>query len=107
MMAIVFAPKLLGVLDIMLSAGKRRRYGGGVRVLAGTLVELVFGALLAPVVAVAQTIFVIGLLFGRRVAWDVQARDLRAVAWARAPRGPWPQPLWGLLFGAALYAPTE
>src|SRR3546814_14709059 len=31
MMAIVFAPKLLGVLDIMLSAGKRRRYGGGVR----------------------------------------------------------------------------
>src|SRR3546814_7944011 len=25
MMAIVFAPKLLGVLDIMLSAGKRRR----------------------------------------------------------------------------------
>src|SRR3546814_18099301 len=43
MMAIVFAPKLLGVLDIMLSAGKRRRYGGGVRVLAGTLVELEIG----------------------------------------------------------------
>src|SRR3546814_19006418 len=39
MMAIVFAPKLLGVLDIMPSAGKRRHYGGGVRVLAGRLVR--------------------------------------------------------------------
>jgi len=104
MMTIVFAPKILGVVDVMLSAGKRRRYGGGLRVLAGTAVELVFGALLSPIVAVAQTVFVIGLFFGKKVAWNVQARDLRVVAWSRAVRGLWLQTLCGLLFGAALWA---
>jgi len=104
MMAIIFAPKIFGVLDIMLSAHKRRRYGGGVRTLAGTIVEMVFGALLAPIVAVAQTVFVIGLMFGKKVAWNVQARDLETVAWSRALRGLWLQTACGLLFGAALWA---
>ena len=104
MMTIIFAPKIFGVLDIMLSAAKRRRYGGGVRVLAGTVVEMVFGALLAPIVAVAQTVFVLGLMFGKRVAWNVQARDLQTVAWGRALRGLWLQTLCGVLFGSALWA---
>ena len=103
MMTIIFAPKIFGVLDIMLSAGKRRRYGGGVRVLVGTVVEMVFGALLAPIVAVAQTVFVLGLTVGKRVAWNVQARDLHTVEWGRAVRGLWLQTVCGVLFGGALW----
>lgn len=104
MMTIIFAPKIFGVIDIMLSAEKRRRYGGGIRMLAGTVVEMTFGALLAPIVAVAQTVFVIGLFFGKKVAWNVQARDLQTVAWSRALRGLWLQTLCGVLFGSALWA---
>ncbi len=104
MMTVIFAPKIFGVIDIMLSSAKRRRYGGAGRILAGTAVELIFGALLSPIVAVAQTVFVIGLLFGKRVAWNVQARNLHTVAWSRAARGLWLQTLCGLLFGAALWA---
>ena len=104
MMTIIFAPKIFGVIDVMLSAAKRRRYGGALRTLAGTAVEMTFGALLAPIVAVAQTVFVIGLMFGKKVAWNVQARDLKTVAWSRAVRGLWLQTLCGALFGAALWA---
>ncbi|MEQ8393892.1 glucans biosynthesis glucosyltransferase MdoH [Thalassobaculum sp.] len=104
MMTIVFAPKIFGVLDVMLSAAKRRRYGGGGRMMLGTVVELLFGVLLSPVIAVAQTVFVIGLMFGKRVQWNVQARDLRTVAWGRAVRGLWVQTLCGAVFAGALWA---
>jgi membrane glycosyltransferase len=104
MMTIVFAPKIFGVIDVILSTAKRRRYGGGVRMMAGTVVELVFGVLLSPVIAVAQTVFVIGLMFGKRVQWNVQARDLRTVAWGRAVRGLWVQTLCGIAFAGALWA---
>lgn len=103
MMTIVFAPKIFGVVDVMLSADKRRRYGGGVRVIAGTVVELAFGALLSPVIAVAQSVFVIGLMFGKRVQWNVQARDQQTVAWSRAVRGLWVQTVCGVVFGGTLW----
>lgn len=96
MMAITFAPKIMGIVDIMLSAAKRRRYGGGPRVMAGALVELLFGMMVAPVMAVAQSIFIAGLFFGRRITWNAQARDPRQVRWAQAASTLWPQTLVGL-----------
>ena len=46
----------------------------------------------------------IGLMFGKKVAWNVQARDLETVAWSRALRGLWLQTMCGVLFGSALWA---
>lgn len=107
MMTITFAPKIMGVLDIMLSTAKRRRYGGGLRMMAGAGVELLFGMLVAPVVAVAQTIFITGIFFGRRITWNAQIRDPRVVRWRQALSTLWPQTLVGLAFGGVLsaYAP--
>lgn len=102
MMTITFAPKILGVVDIMLSAAKRRRYGGGLRVVAGSLLELFFGMLVAPVVAVAQTIFITGLFFGRRITWNAQMRDPRQVRWGQALSTLWPQTLVGLTMAGVL-----
>jgi membrane glycosyltransferase len=108
MMTITFAPKIMGVVDILLSAAKRRRYGGGARVAAGSLVELVFGMLVAPVMAVAQTIFITGLFFGTRITWEAQSRDPREVRWSQALATLLPQTLIGLALGTglALYAPA-
>ncbi|MFX4221990.1 MAG: glucans biosynthesis glucosyltransferase MdoH [Thalassobaculum sp.] len=108
MMAITFAPKIMGVLDIMLSAAKRRRYGGGSRMAAGALVELVFGMFVAPVVAVAQTIFIAGLFCGKRITWNAQMRDPREVRWGQALSTLWPQSLVGLAFVGtlAVFAPS-
>lgn len=108
MMVITFAPKIMGVVDIMLSAEKRARYAGGPRMLAGSLAESVFGLFLAPIMAVAHTVFVASLFLGRRVIWNGQTRDPRAVAWHEAVRVLWPQTLIGLLFiyGLANWAPN-
>jgi len=103
MMAIGFAPRILGALDILLR-GEARAYGGAVRLLAGSLTDTLFSILLGPVMMVAQALFVVGLVFGRRVFWDAQNRNGRSVPVGEAARGLWPQFLVGASLAAALVA---
>lgn len=93
-------PKLMGLADAALAPGVVARYGGPVRFTAGALIETVFMMLLAPVIAFALTIFMIGLVFRRSVKWNGQARDAYRLTWRTAIRGLWPQ----TVFGAALIA---
>ncbi len=90
------APKLAGMLDVALTPGGLRRYGGGVRFAAGALTEIGFSMLLAPVAAVRITIFMVSLALGRSVVWSGQERDARRLSWTTAVRGLWPQTLFGL-----------
>ncbi|NYZ12348.1 glucans biosynthesis glucosyltransferase MdoH [Azospirillum sp. RWY-5-1] len=103
-LAIGQAPRILGVLDVLLRPEERRRYGGTGRLLAGWLVETLFSFIVGPLMIVAQTVFLAGLALGRRVAWEAQNRDGHAVPAGEAARGLWPQMLFGLLFGGALWA---
>lgn len=96
-MTMTFMPKIMGVLDTLLSASKRRRYGGGFALLAGFIVETVFSALMAPVIGFAVARFMTGLAFGKRVAWEAQQRVGGGLAWSDAIRGLWPQTLAGAL----------
>jgi membrane glycosyltransferase len=102
-MTLVFAPKLAGVAQVLLTPGLRRRYGGGGRVAASTLVELVFSFILAPIMAVGQTIFLLGILAGRTIRWEAQLRDPRSLDWREATRGLWPATLLGLGLGIAVW----
>ena len=63
---------------------------------------------MSPIMAVAQTIFIGGLFLGRRVIWNGQTRDPRAVAWHEAARVLWPHTLIGVVFvyGLAIWAPA-
>ncbi len=97
-----WAPKLFGLVHAVGDPFVRRSYGGGGRLLAGAGVELLFSTLLAPVVATAQTIFMGGLLIGRRLKWRAQKRADRSVAWGEAARRLWPQTVLGLIFLFAL-----
>ena len=101
-MVMTFAPKLFGILDIALRRKGRRSYGGGLRVAAGTVLETVFSLLLSPVVALAQTVFVFGLFFGKRIRWDAQERDDRRVTLREALSGLWLQTALGGTFLTAL-----
>jgi membrane glycosyltransferase len=102
-----FAPKILGVLDVALRPEERRQYGGASALVIGAMTEAVFSMLIAPVAALAQTIFLGGLFLGRKVTWDAQARDQRSVSIGEAFRGLWPQTVMGLVFatGLGLFAP--
>jgi membrane glycosyltransferase len=94
-LALGFAPRLLGVLDIVLS-GAARRYGGVLRLLAGCLLDCGFCLLIGPIMMLAQTVFITGLAFGQKVIWDAQNRSDRAISPREALHGLWPQLVFGL-----------
>ncbi len=91
-------PKLAGLADILLTRGGVARYGGAGRFLAGAVLEAPFAFLLGAVSTFRITVFMIGLVFGRSVVWNGQARDAHGVPWRIAIRGLWAP----FLFGAAV-----
>jgi membrane glycosyltransferase len=100
MFSVSLVPKIAGWIDTALTPGGMARYGGSLRFAAGALVETVFSTLIAPVAALAVTVFM-GALFAlrRRISWSGQQRDLTRVTWAQAARAMWPQTLFGLALG--------
>jgi membrane glycosyltransferase len=96
-----FAPRLLGVLDIAIS-GRARLYGGARRLVLGCALDWTFSMLIGPIMMLAQTVFIGGLAFGRRVVWDAQNRDDRRVTFREALHGLWPQLGFGLATAAIL-----
>jgi membrane glycosyltransferase len=96
-MFMYLAPKLAGFLDIALTKGGLARYGGGLRFAVGATTELLFSFLISAAVTVRTSLFMIGLLFGRAVVWNGQARDAHALSWGTAARGLWPQTVFGFV----------
>ena len=96
-MTLVFAPKLAGVAQVLLTPSLRRDYGGGVRVALSALVEFVFSFILAPIMAVAQSIFLLG--HDRRAAPSAGRRSCAtraSLGWGEACARLWPQTVLGL-----------
>lgn len=107
-MTMVFAPKLATIIDALSHRAGRRRFGGAPRLIFGSVAELVFSTLLAPIMAVAHSLFLVGLLFGRSIIWEPQRRAAHGVSPLDALRRLWPQTVFGL-FGLgwmAIYAPA-
>ncbi|MEM5517780.1 glucans biosynthesis glucosyltransferase MdoH [Henriciella sp. AS95] len=73
-MAILFAPKLYGMLYGLLSSEWRRSVGM-VRTVAGVVTEIVISVLIAPILMATQTSAVISVLSGRDSGWSPQARS--------------------------------
>jgi membrane glycosyltransferase len=91
------------MLDAALTPGSMARYGGPLRFLSGSLLEISFSVLFAPVASFRTAIFMIGLLFGRATMWNGQQRDVQGLSWATAIGGLWPQTLFGLALFSLLY----
>ncbi|MEL6424634.1 MAG: glucans biosynthesis glucosyltransferase MdoH [Pseudomonadota bacterium] len=104
MVAMSLFPKIAGWIDVALRPGGVASYGGRRRFIAGALTETAFSLLLAPVVALRITLFLIGLVFGRSVIWGAQNRDPYKLNWGDACRGLWPQTAFGLGLTALLAA---
>ena len=63
-----------------------------------------FSFVLAPIMAVGQSVFLLGMLAGRTIRWEAQRRDPRTLGWGEAFAGLWPQTLLGLVLGVAVWA---
>lgn len=81
---ILFLPKGLGLLMGLIH--RRQKFGGAFRLGASALVETVHSIILAPVMMLWHTAFVMGVAVGRTVAWGPQVREGRAVGWGEAIR---------------------
>jgi membrane glycosyltransferase len=109
----LYAPKILGYLELLLAPGERARYGGSGRLLAGIAAETVFTLQLDAVSVVSKAIATLKLLLGARPTWNAQNRSARGVAWSEATALFWPHTLLGSAvfaafatagWGAALWA---
>jgi membrane glycosyltransferase len=109
----LYAPKLLGYAQVLLSAAERRRYGGGARFAAGALAEIVFTLLLDAPAQVSKTIALVRVMMGAPAVWAPQNRRERGIGWREATRLFWPHTLFGIAvfallafgsWGAALWA---
>jgi membrane glycosyltransferase len=96
MMAMTFAPKIATIIDVYSRAPMRQAFGGAFRFGVGIVTETVFSMLLSPVMAIAHTVFLGGLLFRRTVGWTAQQRDDHAVPLGFAVRKLWLQTMVGL-----------
>ena len=92
----VYAPKLLGYLELLVSRDKRARYGGGARILCGVALETMFTLLMDPINTVSKTGETIRIALGVRGAWTPQNRGERGVTWQEASRLYWAHTLLGI-----------
>jgi membrane glycosyltransferase len=100
----LYAPKLLGYAQVLLSASERARYGGGPRFAVGALTEMAFSLLLDPPASVSRTLTLLRLLGGRSAGWAPQNRRHRGVSWTEAATAYWPHTLFGAAAFGALAA---
>ncbi len=99
---VLLLPKVLGVTLALLNGSRRRAFGGGPRLLLSLLLEQLFSMLLAPIMMVFHSTFVITTLAGRPVTWNAQDRGDRGVTFGDAlARHRW-HILLGLLWGAVI-----
>jgi len=85
-MAVLFIPKMLGLIRALLSRRIRRGGGGVIGVTASFLLEAILSALYAPVLMLIQCRAVFEILIGRDSGWKPQRRDSGGTTWADAWR---------------------
>jgi membrane glycosyltransferase len=81
---LLLGPKLLALVLRLGSTRNARRFGGRLALLASFLIETVFSTLLAPVMMLFHTAFLIRILGGNAVGWPPQARGDRGMDWRQA-----------------------
>lgn len=116
LMTLSLMPKLMGIAQILADPARATAYGGRKQVVMGGVLEILFSMVTSPIVAFALTLFLLGLIFGKRVGWDAQQRSRDRLMWREAAVVLWPQTVagisltiwltslapWALLFGAPM-----
>ena len=82
-MAVLFVPKMLGLIYALSSRRIRRGSGGVIGVAASFLLEVVLSALYAPILMLIQSHHVFEVFMGRDSGWKTQRRD-GATTWSDA-----------------------
>jgi membrane glycosyltransferase len=101
---VLLAPKLLGLIALLLNRSERRECGGAVRVAIGVVMETLLTGLLAPTMMVTQSVTVLQTLAGHDSGWNAQRRDDGSIPFAALAPRYWPHTAFGVLLAAASYS---
>lgn len=82
-MALLLLPKFLGMLSWTRRSDGLKPFGGWGKVLPSLLVEILFSALLAPILMVFYSKFVLAALTGIPVKWGQQNRSEERPSWGQ------------------------
>ena len=69
-MAVLLAPKFMGLFVSIIQGDTRRGSGGVIRLVLSTFFEILLSALIAPIMMVIQTGSVMQIVFGRDTGWN-------------------------------------
>jgi membrane glycosyltransferase len=81
---LLFGPKLFAVALRLWSTRNARRFGGRAILIVSFLGEILLSTLLAPVMMLFHTSFVLRILAGNAVGWPAQPRGDRGMPWRTA-----------------------
>jgi membrane glycosyltransferase len=101
--AILFLPKVLSVVLVLVRERTARGFGGTVRFCASVVLEILISSLLAPIRMVFHTKFVLTNLLGRTVSWRSTERGDAETTWREAVRHHGPSTLVASAWGLAVY----
>ncbi|WP_343559362.1 glucans biosynthesis glucosyltransferase MdoH [Kiloniella sp. b19] len=85
-LALLFAPKLLGVTHAILTDPLMRQWGGWHRFLPSLTGELLLSALMAPSMMIQHVLIIVRILMGRDAGWAPQQREGSQTAFATVLR---------------------
>lgn len=94
-MFMLIFPKFLGLMVYLRQNKKGKRTGGRWGALKSVLVEIVFSALMAPIMMMFQSKFVFDVFAGRDAGWKTQNREDSATTFALA----WQRHCWHMILG--------
>ncbi|MEO1235699.1 MAG: glucans biosynthesis glucosyltransferase MdoH [Planctomycetota bacterium] len=102
-MAMLLIPKFYAVCLVLQRPDVMRAHGGELQAVLGAVIEVAVSVLIAPLMMVYHTTFVVNTLLGRSVKWNAQQRDESAVGWGDAARNHWKHTVGGVAAGAAVW----
>lgn len=102
-MAVVLAPKVFSLLDLVRDRERRNAFGGMLRAMASVVVETLFSSLHAPIQMMFHTKFVLSTLLGFGVHWGAQQRVADGISWGAAWRNHWGHTALAVGWGAATW----
>jgi membrane glycosyltransferase len=100
---LLFLPKLLSIVLIIIRGRNTRAYGGVMRLTLSVFFEIVLSSLFAPIRMVFHSRFVIQNLLRRTVTWRSQEREDAETGWREAIRHHSLDTLFASAWGIALY----
>ena len=100
---LLFLPKILAVLRLLLQPSLSRLHGGAGRLLDSLLLEALFSALLAPIRMLFHTRYVLLALLGRAVRWHSPPREDAETPWREAIHRHGGDTLLGIVWAAGVY----